>query len=252
MASLRIHCAVSTPLRAVVAAAIALLGAACRTERVHVEATAERSTLSTERSTAEPTIGPNDVLRVGVYGHPELSAPPHANTATGSRVDPQGNVSLPLIGAVRVGGMTPEDAREAIRVAFARFLQEPKIDLSVVEWSSRRFHLLGEVQRPGGYVLDRPLSIYEGLSFGNGFSSRANRGAIVLVRGTPDALEVHLINGEAPSPEGLAMLEPGDLLFVRRSGAGRFSDEALPILQGVGSALGSAATLLLIDDQLND
>jgi hypothetical protein len=46
-------------------------------------------------------------------------------------------------------------------------------------------------------------------------------------------------------------LRPDDLVFVRRSGAGKFTDEILPILAGISSSLSSAATLVLIDDQLN-
>jgi hypothetical protein len=73
---------------------------------------------------------------------------------------------------------------------------------------------------------------------------------VILLRGTPDNLEVVRFDAESPQAQGFYALRPDDLVFVRRTGAGKFSDEALPILTGIASALGSIATLILIDDQL--
>jgi polysaccharide export outer membrane protein len=233
---------------AVASALIALAG--CTSISEPMEATAAQSTLSNELTWDELTLGPNDVLRVGVYGHPELSAPPHENTASGSRVDGEGNLSLPLVGAVHVGGMHMSEARTAITAAFAQYVNDPKIDASVIEYAARRFYLYGEVQKPGAYAIDRPLNIYQALALGGGYTTKANRQQVILLRGTPDNLEVVRFDAESPQAQGFYALRPDDLVFVRRTGAGKFSDEALPILTGIASALGSIATLILIDDQL--
>jgi len=225
--------------------------AACSSQRDLPETTARVSTLSSDLATAPVTLGPGDLVRVGVFGHPELSTSVLA-TPSGTRVDPEGNLSLPLAGAVAVRGLTVSAARDAIAVAFARYVKEPRIDLSVVEWQARRFYLFGEVQAPGAYVLDRPLDLYQALSYGKGFTAAARREEVVLLRGRSGNLEVHVFDGETPMVDGLVALQSDDFLFVRRSGAGRFSHEVLPVLQGVGSALGSIATVLLIEDQLSE
>jgi polysaccharide export outer membrane protein len=230
----------------------ALLSAACRSGGEALEPGGAPPALSTELSNEDLTLGPNDVLRVGVYGHPELSALPHANTASGTRVDREGNLSLPLVGPVRVAGLTMSEAREAITAAFAVYLQDPKVDVSVVEYGARRFYVFGEVETPGAFVLDRPLSIYQGLSLAGGFTPQARRKEIVLLRGEPGAPELHVFDAERASRSGLFALRPDDLIFVRRSGAGRFSQEFLPILQGISASLGSIATLILIDDRLGE
>ena len=72
----------------------------------------------------------------------------------------------------------------------------------------------------------------------------------MILRGTPETLEVKVVDGETPNLDGLVALRPDDFLFVRRSGVGKFSDEVLPILTGISSTLGSAATLLVLNDQL--
>ncbi len=233
------------------ACAAAILLCACAAQSEIPQASARTSTLSTDLAAGVVTLGPGDLLRVGVYGHPELSTPVFG-TPSGTRVDPEGNLSLPLAGAIQVGGLTVGAAREAVAAAFARYVKEPRIDLSVLEFSARRFYLYGEVNAPGSYVLDRPLDLYQALSYGKGFTKEARREEVVLLRGRPGNLQVHVFDGETPSENGLVVVQPDDFVFVRRCGAGRFSQEALPILQGIGSVMATIATLLLVEDQLSD
>jgi protein involved in polysaccharide export with SLBB domain len=207
------------------------------------------SSLSSTLSWGDVTLGPGDLLRVGVFAHPELSTP-YSVQPSGTRIDPQGNLSMPLVGPIALRGLTLQGAREAITAAFAQYVKDPKIDVALVEQVSRRFYLYGEVQKPGSYVLDRPLYLYQALALGGGFTTRARRDEVVLLRGTPENLEVHVFDGETPGREGLIAVRPDDFVFVRRSNAGSFTDEVLPYLSGIGSALGSAATLILIEDRI--
>ncbi len=235
-------------LRGVAMGLVVSVLSACSTGPL-LKSTAPSSSMSFDLKSYEVTIGPRDVLRVGVYGHLELSTSPMGMPA-GARVDDEGFLSLPLVGAVSVGGKTVAQAREAIEQAVAKYVKEPRVDVSVVEFSARRFYLYGEVMKPGTYSLDRPMTVYQALSFGGGFTSKARREQVVLLRGPPDQLEVVVIDGESPEPKGFLAVRPDDFLFVRRSGVGKFSDEALPILTAISSALTSVATLILIDDRV--
>jgi hypothetical protein len=99
---------------------------------------------------------------------------------------------------------------------------------------------------------DRPLNVYQALTFGGGYSRHADRKRIVLLRERPEGVDVHVIDGESPTESGLVALMPNDFLFVRRTGSGKFSEEVLPILIGVSSTLTSIGSLILIDDRLDD
>jgi polysaccharide biosynthesis/export protein len=233
---------------AALVAALAL--AACRSSVIAPAPTAAASTFSSAADASAFPLGPNDVLRVGVYGHPELSAPPHPTTASGTRVDLDGTLSLPLAGPVRVAGLTIAEARDAITAAFAVYVQDPRVDVSVIEYGARRFYVLGEVATSGAFVFDRPLDLYQALALAGGFTSKADRKHVVVLRGTPEQLDVRIVDAGAPGAQGFVALRPDDLVFVRRTGAGRFSDEILPYLSGFSSALSSAATLLLIEERL--
>lgn len=199
---------------------LALLSSACHSPPLP-QSSAATSTYSTELARDDPKLGPGDLVRVGVFGHPELSTP--YGPPSGTRVDAQGLLSLPLVGTVAVGGEDLSQARESIRASFAQFVQDPRVDVSVVEFAARRFYLYGEVNHPGAYVIDRPLDMYQALAFGGGFTARARRAEIVVLRGRPENLEVFVIDGEHPDPHSMIAVRPDDLLFVRRSGAGKFS-----------------------------
>lgn len=230
-------------------ALLALLLGACRLpavpERIGLPVTA----------VPEPVplpLGPNDMVRIGVYGHPELSTAVTPD-GRGTRIDSEGNVQVPLVGPVSLSGLLPSEARLAVQSALAEVLVDtPVVDLSVVEYASRRFYVYGEVQKPGAYPIDRALNAYQGLALGGGFTRNALRDDVLLLRAVESGVEVLRLDGESPSAGGLVTLLPDDLLFVRRSGPGKFSDEILPILSGVSSSLGSVATILLIEDRLKN
>lgn len=225
----------------------AALASGCKS-RPLPRSTASTPTISNELDWSMLTIGPGDILRVGVLGHPELSTPP--GTPGGTRVDDQGLLSLPLVGDVPIGDKTLAAARTMIRDAFAKYVKDPNVDVSVLAYGARKFYLFGEVTHPGAFVMDRPLDVYQALAEGGGFTPRAWRQKVVLLRGRPDSLEVKVIDCEYPDMRGMIAVRPDDMLFVRRTGAGKFSEEFLPILTGISASLGSIATLILIDDRL--
>lgn len=238
----------SLPFAACESILLAALVAGCRSTPLPA-ATADVPSLSRELTREPLTLGPGDVLHVGVLAHPELSTP--VGNPGGTRIDDQGLLSLPLVGEVEVGDKSLAEARAAIAAAYAQYVRDAHVDVSVLQYAARRYYLYGEVQRPGAYVIDRPLDVYQALAIGGGFTPHARREQVVLLRGRPDSLEVAVIDGETPNARGMLAVRPDDLLFVRRSGAGKFSEEVLPILTGISSSLSSVAALILIDDRVH-
>jgi len=223
--------------------AMALALAACSSPPIELPTTAAARTMSTELDWSSLPIGPQDVIKVGVYGHPELGT-------AGTRIDMEGNLSLPLVGPVQVSGMSVSKSREAVTAAYAAYIVDPKVDVSVVEHFARRFYVFGEVNRPGALELDRPLTVLQGLALAGGFSNKADRSQVVLLRGSPENLEVEVIDGNRPEANAFLALHADDFVFVRRSNAGQFTDEVLPYLSGISASLSSLATVLLIEDRL--
>lgn len=102
--------------------------------------------------TTTATIAPGDVLKISVYGNPDL--------ATVTRVMPNGTITFPLIGQVTVGNRTPAQAEQSIadRLNRGGYVRNAAVSVFVQERSpvsTSSVTLLGQVVRSGTYTLDR-------------------------------------------------------------------------------------------------
>src|SRR6185295_12811521 len=89
-------------------------------------------------------IGPLDVIRVEVFGAPELTRE--------AEVDGAGNFSLPLTGPVVAAGRTPAELSAAIATQLkARYLKNPQVSVNIIKAQSKLFTVDGAVRQPGNY-----------------------------------------------------------------------------------------------------
>jgi polysaccharide biosynthesis/export protein len=127
-------------------------------------------------ATADPNyvIGSEDVLDISVWKEPDLS-----RTVP---VRPDGKISLPLLNDVQAAGLTPPQLAAAITTNLNKFVTSPQVTVIVTQINSQRVYLLGEVARPGAYMLIPGMTILQALSNAGGFSSYANTKKIYLLR----------------------------------------------------------------------
>ena len=92
-------------------------------------------------------VGPGDVISVDVYGFGDLR--------TEAEVSSQGTLSLPLVGEVDVKGRDTASLQKHLTAMYARYVRNPRIDVSIKNYHSNRVSVIGEVQRPGMYPLRR-------------------------------------------------------------------------------------------------
>ena len=90
-------------------------------------------------------LGPGDGLQLRFFGAAELSGP--------VEVLSDGNVSLPLLGPVRLTGLTLPQANQWLELIYKKQLLRPELQLSLVRPRPLRVALVGEVERPGLYTL---------------------------------------------------------------------------------------------------
>ena len=172
---------------------------------------------------------PGDVLRITVYGHPEMST-----GESGERVDPNGILHLPLLDSIVVLGLTVEEVKIAVADAASAFVRDPSVGISVVSFGARDFYVLGHIDGPGPYRIDRPLTASQALSLGGKILPGAARSSIYLLRPGPDGFAYLEFDANEPSEAWLVPVQPNDVIFVPRGRSGHFAEEILPYLQGVG------------------
>lgn len=106
-------------------------------------------------------IGPGDVIEVHVWNRPDISSSELV-------VGPDGYVSLQRIGGVYVGGMTRQQAQEALEEKLKEFYIDPQVTLSVRLYNNNRAFVLGRVIQPGIVNFKGPGSLIEALSLAGG------------------------------------------------------------------------------------
>ena len=115
-------------------------------------------------------MGPEDQLAIVIFGQDNLSRE--------LRVNGQGEIAMPLVGVVKVAGMTPQEVQKRLEELYnARFLVNPQITVTVKEFRHQRVAVTGAVIKPGSYEIIGPRTLLEVLSLAGGFSNLGTLGA---------------------------------------------------------------------------
>src|SRR5882762_1728816 len=157
-------------------------------------------------------IGPGDELEVAVYGAPDLSG--H------TRVSADGNISLPLIGYVRVAGLSSTEAAGAIEAQLRRsnVVNDPQVSVYVKEYTSSGISVAGEVIKPGFYSAVGPHRLFDILQSAGGLTERAASRATISHRGDENPITVEFSMDSVQMASSNVELLPGDTVFVAKAG----------------------------------
>ncbi len=129
-------------------------------------------------------IGVGDVLSIGVVDAPEVSGR--------YRVADTGYIVIPgLPQPIKAQGLTAVELARSIGDAFkaAELLREPRVGVFVEGYHSRTISVLGAVNRPSVYPLEKPTTLLEALSLAGGLAPTAGPTAIIVHRGAPPGTE---------------------------------------------------------------
>ena len=164
---------------------------------------------------ANYVLAANDLIGIRVFQEDDLE--------TRVRISKDGTITFPLIGAVRVGGKTPQEAAKVIRDMLAKgYLINPQVTVSVLEYTKYRLTVLGQVQKPGSYDFpDRErLTLLEAIGMAGGYTRIADPGKIVVKRISNGRESVYRVNAKkmASRVEASAFeVLPGDVITVGES-----------------------------------
>jgi polysaccharide biosynthesis/export protein len=129
-------------------------------------------------------IGPDDVLAINVWKEPEISRT--------LPVRPDGNISLPLIGDLLASGRTTQQLQELIKQQLTAYLSSPEVTVLVQEVKSHKFNIIGEVAKPGSYVMTAPMTVLDAIAVAGGPGEFARTTKIYVLRVNVDGTRVRL------------------------------------------------------------
>ena len=166
-------------------------------------------------------------------------------------VQPDGRVSLPLVGPVMVADRSVEDLQDRIAQAYGDTLLRPDVSLALKTAQPLKVFVGGEVDKPGIYDMTGDMDALRAIILAGGFKDSAKRGEVVIIRrgpgGRPMMRTADLGKGlRDPIHNDLVPLRRFDIVYVPKSGvaeAGRFVQQYFrdltPVTLGFSYALGS-------------
>lgn len=137
-------------------------------------------------------MSPNDLVEVKVFQEPDLDSR--------VRVSKDGTVTLPLIGSVRFAGRTVDEATAIVRDTLdRRFIVNPQVNLTVVDYAKRRFTVMGEVQKPGSFEIpnEETVNLLQALALAGGYTRIGEPTKVTVVRVEGGQRVVHKLNAKA-------------------------------------------------------
>jgi polysaccharide export outer membrane protein len=154
---------------------------------------------------------PGDVLEVSVYGVPELTQR--------LRISGSGDINMPLVNSIQIGGMHIEDAQSKIEHALrdGNFVKNPHVTLLVTEYGSGA-ELIGEVARPGIYPVLGSRRLFEVLAAAGGTTASAGRQVTIVNRANGTQRTVLLSNDPQKAMQADVLVYQGETIFVSRAG----------------------------------
>lgn len=155
-------------------------------------------------------IGNDDVLAINVWKEPDISR--------SIPVRSDGKISLPLVGEVQAAGQTPAALEKDIASKLKSYISEPEVTVMVQQVNSQKFNILGQVVRPGAYVIANSPTVLDAIALAGGFRDFAKQRSIYVLRQDPDG-ETRLPFNYKDVAQGKNMsqnikLQPRDTIIV--------------------------------------
>lgn len=165
-----------------------------------------------ENATASGTIGSRDSIEIRVFREDDLT--------TRSQLSTAGTVSMPLIGNVRLAGLTTDSAARVIEAKLRDgYLVRPEVTVSIVDRVRKTVTVLGKVQSPGVFRLDpnRQLTMAEAIGMAGGLQRIANSKKVTLTRRNSNEPKVVNFKDIASGRARDIPLSDGDIIFIPES-----------------------------------
>lgn len=205
------------------------------------------------------TVGGNDVLNIIVYDEGNL-------TRNGVRVSGEGYISYPLIGRIKVDGLTTSQIEDLLvqKLAEGEFLLDAQVTVMIEEYGSKRYKVLGAVKSPGIYPLKAEERVLDAISSAGGVDSEigAKNGMIIRIgnplgSGVSDKKAVinidldNLLKGTdqisnmALVDQDVIYIPKAELFYimgqVKEPGSYKFTEMNMTLVEAIGTAGGFTA-----------
>jgi len=190
------------------------------------------------------TIQTQDVTDPSAFNQTSSNSEKEQGAAmSGFLVDESGNVEIPIIGAVKVGGLTTTQAKELIKTRAAKYYKDPTVQ---VRFANFKITVLGEVSKPAAYTVpNEKITIFDAISLAGDLTIYGKRGNVMLMRDNGDKKDIIRLdlNSSQVISSPYYYLKQNDVIYVEPS-SGKVAANNAGKIQFITIAI-SVATLLI-------
>ncbi|WP_020160190.1 MULTISPECIES: polysaccharide biosynthesis/export family protein [Methylobacter] len=156
------------------------------------------------------TVNPGDILDISVWNEEALQQE--------LRVLPDGSISFPLAGNFQVAGKSIDQIEAILKERLAEYIADPVVNISVKSVEGNAIYVIGQVKKPGQFVMYQPMDVMQMLSLAGGLTAFAKANDIVILRRNGDKSEsIEFEYSDAEDGDKLEnnhLLQSGDVIVV--------------------------------------
>jgi len=120
------------------------------------------------------TVKPGDILKISVWKEPELQGP--------ILIRPDGGFSFPLVGEVDGRGKTVAELQVIVAQRLSKYISDPVVSISVTEIHGNKVYVIGQVAKPGEFIVNPSVDVMQALSMAGGMTAFASFSNIIILR----------------------------------------------------------------------
>jgi len=174
-----------------------------------------------------------DVISINLFGHPELSFPAPGNIDS-IIIRPDGRFSYPFVGEILAEGLTPQQLAQYIFEQLAKYYVNPRVTVNVMKFSTERVYVLGQVNAPGLYELDKSRNLLDAIGSAKGWTKDAAKTKVFVIRkdqkGEPTRVNLMELFKKGDVSKNIPLKE-GDVVFLTENQHIDILNDILPLTQ---------------------
>jgi polysaccharide export outer membrane protein len=188
-------------------------------------------------------IASGDEIEVFVWKNPDLSKV--------VIVDPDGRISYPLVGRIKVSGLSIEELEKQIQERISEYVISPQVSLMMRKFSGNKIIVLGEVTYPGIYTYTGAINLIEAVGLAGDFTDQAHSESVIVVRGNlkenPQVMRINMIKAiTRGTSDSRIILQPNDVIFIPKT----FVANLNKFINDIGPIIGTATSSIDLRQQI--
>ena len=176
---------------------------------------------------------PGDMLSINVFGYPELSFP-NPGHMEGLTIRPDGKLTYPFLGEITANGMTVKDFAKLLSDQLGEIYVNPVLSVNIMRFGTERIYVLGEVNQPGAYELDKSRNLLDAIGAARGWTKDAAKTKVFIIRKDQNGKPPLKVDLMALLKEGDTSknypLQQGDVVYLTENHRIDFAKDIVPLI----------------------